>query len=300
METFVVNETKETFKLVMCTRCKKEKLQNEFKLYKGNYTKQCINCLEIGSKSKKKTKCLHNKEKWICKQCDGKGICEHDRQRRTCRDCKGTSICEHNKRRNRCVNCRGSGICEHDRQRTSCRDCKGGSICEHNRVRSYCKDCKGGSICEHDRQRASCRDCKGGSICEHNRVRSYCRDCKGGSICEHNREKRYCKICDFNGYLKALISNRVRECLKKNKELKSQEYIGCSTEELKEHLEKQFRDDMTWENYGKWHIDHKIPIKYKENGVEPTLEQVIERLHYTNLQPLWAEENISKGNKYIG
>jgi hypothetical protein len=57
---------------------------------------------------------------------------------------------------------------------------------------------------------------------------------------------------------------------------------------------------MSWENYGKWHIDHIKPIKYRENGELPSLEEVIKRLHYTNLQPLWAEENIAKGNKFIG
>ena len=54
---------------------------------------------------------------------------------------------------------------------------------------------------------------------------------------------------------------------------------------------------MSWENYGsEWHIDHIVPLKYDN----PTLEQTIERLHYTNTQPLWATENISKGNRYIG
>ena len=54
---------------------------------------------------------------------------------------------------------------------------------------------------------------------------------------------------------------------------------------------------MTWENYGKlWHIDHIIPIKYEN----PTLEETIERLHWSNTQPLYADLNISKSNKFIG
>lgn len=57
---------------------------------------------------------------------------------------------------------------------------------------------------------------------------------------------------------------------------------------------------MSWENYGQWHIDHIIPIKYKENNKEPILDDIIKRLHYTNLQPMWAKENLSKGNKFIG
>ena len=57
---------------------------------------------------------------------------------------------------------------------------------------------------------------------------------------------------------------------------------------------------MAWENYGTWHIDHIKPLAYKENGEVPTLEQTIERLHWTNTQPLWATENLAKGNRFIG
>ena len=58
---------------------------------------------------------------------------------------------------------------------------------------------------------------------------------------------------------------------------------------------------MTWENRDLWHIDHRIPINYKnpETNEKPTLEQVIERLHWSNTKPMWAKDNIQKGNKYI-
>ena len=52
-------------------------------------------------------------------------------------------------------------------------------------------------------------------------------------------------------------------------------------------------------NHGEWHIDHKIPLKYKHNGETPSLEEVAKRLHYINTQPLWASENMSKGNRYV-
>lgn len=52
---------------------------------------------------------------------------------------------------------------------------------------------------------------------------------------------------------------------------------------------------MSWKNFGDWHIDHIIPIKYQN----PTLDDVIDRLHYTNTQPLWKHENLAKGNRYI-
>ena len=54
---------------------------------------------------------------------------------------------------------------------------------------------------------------------------------------------------------------------------------------------------MSWDNYGKWHVDHVIPIMYREPGQDITEEVIIKRLHYKNLQPLWAKENMSAGNK---
>jgi hypothetical protein len=70
--------------------------------------------------------------------------------------------------------------------------------------------------------------------------------------------------------------------------------IGCSPESLKEHLETQFIDGMSWENhdlYG-WHIDHIIPLSSAK-----TEEELYKLCHYSNLQPLWAGDNLSKGNK---
>jgi hypothetical protein len=75
--------------------------------------------------------------------------------------------------------------------------------------------------------------------------------------------------------------------------------------ELRTHLESKFYDGMTWDNHGigaaKWNIDHIIPIKYPGAlGGEPTLDEVVDRLHYTNTQPMWSIDNISKGNRFIG
>ena len=186
--------------------------------------------------------------------------------------------------------------CEHSRQQHTCKDCQGSSICEHSRQRSTCKICGGSNICEHSRQRHTCKECDGTSICEHSRIKNLCKDCQGASICEHSKERNKCNICDLTGHLAQICRTRIRHALKSNKELKSQEYIGCSIEVFKRHIESQFKDDMTWNNYGSlWHIDHKIPLKYGN----PTIDEVISRLHYTNTQPLYASENISKGNRYI-
>jgi hypothetical protein len=75
----------------------------------------------------------------------------------------------------------------------------------------------------------------------------------------------------------------------------TEQILGCSFEELKQHLESQFKEGMSWENRSEWHIDHIIPISYGQ-----TEEEILALNHYTNLQPLWAEENIAKGNRYTG
>jgi hypothetical protein len=68
--------------------------------------------------------------------------------------------------------------------------------------------------------------------------------------------------------------------------------LGIDLEMFKKHIENQFQPNMSWENYGKWHIDHIIPL----NSVKS--ENDLYRLcHYTNLQPLWAHDNLSKGCK---
>ena len=102
---------------------------------------------------------------------------------------------------------------------------------------------------------------------------------------------------DFIFNLKNRMRGRLNHFLTKNnltKTNKTFEIVGCTPEFLKEHLEKQFVDGMTWENRGEWHIDHKIPLSSAK-----TEEELYKLCHYTNLQPLWAEENLKKGNKII-
>ena len=72
--------------------------------------------------------------------------------------------------------------------------------------------------------------------------------------------------------------------------------LQYTPEELINHLEKQFKDDMTWDNYGLWHVDHKSPITsfdIQEMGDE----EFMRCWRLDNLQPLWGEENIRKSNK---
>ena len=72
--------------------------------------------------------------------------------------------------------------------------------------------------------------------------------------------------------------------------------LGCSIPELKQHLESKFTEGMTWDNWGLfgWHIDHIIPLASFDLTDR---EQFLNACHYTNLQPLWAKDNIQKSDK---
>jgi len=74
--------------------------------------------------------------------------------------------------------------------------------------------------------------------------------------------------------------------------------LGCSLEEFKSYIESKFTEGMTWGNYGVhgWHLDHIYPLSRVDLQ---NIEQFLKVAHYTNYQPLWAKDNISKGNKIV-
>ena len=70
--------------------------------------------------------------------------------------------------------------------------------------------------------------------------------------------------------------------------------LGADYETAFNHIESRFKDGMTWDNQGEWHIDHIVPL-----ASATTEEELIKLCHYTNLQPLWAEDNLKKGDKIL-
>jgi hypothetical protein len=83
-----------------------------------------------------------------------------------------------------------------------------------------------------------------------------------------------------------------------NKTNKTFVLLGYTIEELMNHLEKQFTEGMTWDNYGEWHVDHKKPMTLFE-FTSTDDEGFKECWKLENLQPLWGKDNLSKGPRYL-
>jgi hypothetical protein len=104
---------------------------------------------------------------------------------------------------------------------------------------------------------------------------------------------------DLNFRLSRNLRNRVCQSLRNKKKVGSAiKDLGCSVDELRRYLEKQFEPGMLWDNYGKeWHIDHKTPLSWFDLSDKGRFSKAC---HYTNLQPLWSANNWIKGGRYSG
>lgn len=115
---------------------------------------------------------------------------------------------------------------------------------------------------------------------------------------KRNRDKINKYRSNIQYRLSQSVRTRISTCLKNNQTIKNKntaELLGCSIQDLKKHLESQFTKGMTWDNYGEWHVDHIRPCVSFDLSDE---SQQSECFHYSNLQPLWAFDNVSKGGKY--
>ena len=300
-----------------CVRCKVSLTMDKFRLKRNDEReKLCMECNEknrlwlrekrcykIGQEGyikppPKDSNCKHGKKRNRCIECGNKSICVHKKRKDTCREC-GIYDCEHGRNKYVCKECpSASSICEHKKVKSRCVECGGQGICKHGIQKDGCRECGSGSrFCEHGRNKYVCKECpSASSICEHKKVKNRCLQCPGPHICCHKSLKERCRICSPVAYLKHILTKRIQRALESGKELPSANYLGGSIDDIIEHIEAKFEEGMTWENHGEWHIDHIIPIKYDN----PTLEDQIERLQYTNLQPLWAIDNLKKGNRRVG
>jgi hypothetical protein len=114
---------------------------------------------------------------------------------------------------------------------------------------------------------------------------------------KRKEKERLQRQTDLNFRMLGNLRTRIYHAMKKDtKGKKTKELLGCSIQEFKIYLESKFREGMSWDNYGKygWHIDHIIPCSMFDLT---NFEQQQKCFHYSNLQPLWAIDNLKKYNK---
>jgi hypothetical protein len=130
---------------------------------------------------------------------------------------------------------------------------------------------------------------------QENKQRIYNRD-------KNNRDKINKRIKnrlhnDVSYKISTRLRSRLRDAIKRSygkKAHKTKELIGCEIVHVINHLESQFTEGMSWDNYGEWHIDHIIPCAFFDL-TKPSHQKVC--FNYQNLQPLWASDNCAKGDK---
>lgn len=103
------------------------------------------------------------------------------------------------------------------------------------------------------------------------------------------RDVNYRILCNLRSRMAAAVRTN-----KTGKAAKTTALVGCEIPLLRAWLESQFKPGMSWENYGEWHIDHRIPCAEFDLRDEAQQRQCF---HYSNLQPLWGAENCAKGKK---
>lgn len=137
----------------------------------------------------------------------------------------------------------------------------------------------------------------------------WCKQCRRDSRKSYYNKNKKEVNKKHNEYLKKRYKNNVKHRiaanirrsishhLKRNfyeKQEKSIDYLGCSITFYKKYLEDKFQGNMSWDNYGQWHIDHIIPLSSAKNH-----DELKELFRYDNTQPLWAEDNLRKSNKIL-
>lgn len=121
---------------------------------------------------------------------------------------------------------------------------------------------------------------------------SECKKCSSKRVSLFVKKKLkkdpvYRLMCNLRSYNYAAF-----KAIKEKKTYRTKRLLGVSQDELKMHIEKQFIKGMSWDNYGRWHVDHIMPLSSAKT--KPELRKLF---YYTNLQPLWGKDNISKSGK---
>lgn len=147
------------------------------------------------------------------------------------------------------------------------------------------------------RNRNTCKTCENKERYERKKLQridpEYDKKCKKYDVIRKRKKERECSLTCF----KQLMRQSVRKSFKRKgygKKTKTYAILGEEWEFVKLYFESLFCDGMSWDNYGLWEIDHIIPL-----STANTEDEVIRLCHYKNLQPLWKEDNLKKGDSLI-
>lgn len=154
-------------------------------------------------------------------------------------------------------------------------------------------------------RRGSCKDCEreiNSLINKKNyqknkeKRRKQIRDWDKNNLDKRREWHRRNQMSNLNYRIKRAIRARLNTAIKNGyKKQSSLSYLGCDLDTFKNYMSNLFTEGMSWDNYGDWHIDHIKPLSLFDLSKE---EEIKKAQHYTNLQPLWAKDNILKSNKY--
>ena len=175
-------------------------------------------------------------------------------------------------------------------------------------LRGICKDCHNSATADayyknHEKGKEKTREAmrtwrkNNPEKYKENRRRNYEQNIERCKIWTREYKRKLRKEKNPQHILSESLRTRLYTVVKRGyKRYKTGELVGCSWIDLKEHIEKQFQPGMCWENHGVrgWHIDH---IKPCASFDLTDAEQQKVCFHYTNLQPLWARDNLTKGSR---
>lgn len=123
-----------------------------------------------------------------------------------------------------------------------------------------------------------------------------CQDC-GKTETRVSGRQIVCTACaKIKRPLSARMSERIRQSLFHGKNASWTKLVDYTIDDLRRHLERQFTKGMSWDNFGEWHIDHIVPIA-RFTFYSADDEQFRQCWSLTNLRPLWARENMTKGSR---
>ena len=291
----------------ICTKCKAKKPLSEYYKHlakKIGYTSHCKECIKINAKlSYHKNNALMGKKKDKDKDKDNRSVYFKEYYNNNKEKYKDKYKEYYNNNKDKYLNC--EAIIE-TKKCSKCKIEKTLNMYHKNnyspcKVYSSCRDCVSSEKKEYyllnkykiDNNKKLYRN---NSKLHVNHINKLYREKNKNKIkIYNNKYKKDRMSIDSTFKIKHNVSCRIRIALKSNnlaKNHRTDEYLGISYDKYKVYLERKFEKGMTWGNWGEWHIDHIIPLSSAANKEELKL-----LFHYTNTQPLWADENLTKHAK---